>query len=224
MRAAVVQLTTTSDVARSLDFAEHWIRQAARAGADFVATPEATPFLGPPAQKAAMAEPLDGPIAARMAHLAHELGITLLLGSLPEAREGSRTANTSVLFGPDGATLGVYRKVHLFDVDLPDEGVHLHESTSTEAGTTLTVVDSPVGRIGMTICYDLRFPEVYRHCRDAGAEILTVPSAFTVPTGRAHWEVLLRARAIETQSFVVAPAQVGRHDPAGARESYVTRS
>ncbi|MEN0064451.1 MAG: carbon-nitrogen hydrolase family protein [Myxococcota bacterium] len=218
--AAVVQLNTRDDVATSLDRAEHWIRQAAAAGAGFIATPEATPFLGPADQRVALAEGLRGPTMTRMAGLAAELGIHLLLGSFHERSPiPGRTYNTSALFDPNGEALAVYRKIHLFDVDLSDD-VRLQESATTLHGTEVVVTMTSFGRVGMSICYDLRFAELYRALADARAEILTVPSAFTVPTGQAHWRVLLRARAIETQCWVVAPAQVGRHDAAGTRESY----
>lgn len=218
MKTAVVQLTTTDDVTHSLDRAEHWIRHAAAAGAQFVATPEATPWLGPATNKAAVAESLDGTTGRRMAGLAAELGITLLLGSFVERSPiAGRTYNTSVLFGPDGERIAVYRKIHLFDVDLG--GIVLQESATVVPGTEVVVVPTALGKLGLTVCYDLRFPELYRACRDARAEVLTVPSAFTVPTGQAHWEILLRAQAIETQCWVVAPAQVGHHGASG-RESY----
>src|SRR5207253_1614565 len=135
----------------------------------------------------------------------------LLLGSLPEKVEGdTRVYNTSVLVGPDGTTLAAYRKIHLFDIDLPGLE-HLKESRSVRAGEAVVVADTPAGRIGLSICYDVRFPELYRRLTREGARVLAVPSAFTDRTGKDHWEVLLRARAIENLAYVVAPAQVGHH-------------
>lgn len=220
MLAAVVQLTSTSDAAGSMATAEALIRRAAGYGATLVATPEATNYLGPHKEKVALAESLEGPTCARFGALAAELGITLLFGSFNEAVPGetTRCANTSVLFGPDGRRLAHYRKLHLFDVDVP--GMVFHESKTCVPGDDVVVADSPAGRIGMSICYDLRFPELYRAHRDAGAQVLVVPSAFTATTGKAHWEPLLRARAIETQSYVLAPGQTGHHDDGGLRNSH----
>jgi predicted amidohydrolase len=152
------------------------------------------------------------------------LGVHLLLGSfnekLPDQEEASkRCYNTSVLFGPDGQQLAVYRKIHLFDVDVSDQ-VRFKESNTTKAGEQTVVVETPLAPIGLSICYDLRFPELYRKLVDAGAKVLTVPSAFTLTTGKDHWYPLLRARAIETACYVLAPAQVGHHDDNGLRESY----
>jgi predicted amidohydrolase len=146
---------------------------------------------------------------------------TTLVGSVAEIAEGevNRCHNTSLLFGPDGALLSTYRKVHLFDVDVED-GVRFKESDTIAPGDRTVVADSPCGKIGMSICYDLRFPEFYRRLVEAGAQILTVPSAFTQKTGEAHWHILLRARAIENQAWVIAPGQVGHHDDDGLRHSY----
>jgi predicted amidohydrolase len=130
-----------------------------------------------------------------------------------------RCYNTSVLFGPDGAILATYRKIHLFDVAVPPD-VFFQESATVEAGNRAVVADTPLGRVGLTICYDLRFPELYRDLGAQGAEILAVPSAFTLTTGKDHWEPLLRARAIENQCYVLAPAQQGRHDDGGLRQSW----
>jgi predicted amidohydrolase len=218
--AAAVQLTSTSDAEANWESARGLIERAAGYGARLVATPENTNFLGPHEEKVRRAEPLDGPTCGRFAELAARLGIHLLLGSFNEAsaRPG-RCHNTSVLFGPDGARLAVYRKLHLFDVDVSPE-VRFTESATVEPGAETVVAATPLGRIGMTVCYDLRFAELYRKLRDDGAEILAVPSAFTLTTGRAHWHALLRARAIENQCWVIAPAQHGRHDDDGLRESF----
>lgn len=218
--AAVCQMTSTSDAEANLAQAEALVRGAAARGAALVATPENTNYLGPHAEKVRRAEPLDGPTCARFAALAAELRVHLLLGSFNEkAPERGRCFNSSVLFGPRGERLGVYRKLHLFDVDVPG-GVSFKESDSVAPGTEVVVVESPIARLGLSICYDLRFGELYRALVARGAEVLTIPSAFTAATGKAHWEVLVRARAIECQAYVLAPGQVGRHDDGGLRESH----
>lgn len=224
--AAAVQLSCTTDVEKNLATAERLIRRAARLGASLVVTPENTPFLGPQFHKIALAEPLDGPILRRFGGLAGELGIHLVVGSMAEQRllaDGSvdpqHCYNTSVLFGPTGERLAVYRKIHLFDVDVP-AGPSFRESDSIAAGSEVVVAPTPLGTLGLSVCYDLRFPELYRALADRGADILLVPSAFTLTTGKDHWHVLLRARAIENQCWVIAPGQWGRHDAEGKRESY----
>jgi predicted amidohydrolase len=218
--AAVCQLTSTSDTAANLAQAEALVRDAAALGARWVGTPENTPFLGPHAEKVRRAESLEGETCARFARLAAELGIHLLLGSFAErTADERRCANTSVLFGPGGERLAVYRKIHLFDVDVPG-GVRFRESETVLPGAEVVVAASPLARFGLTICYDLRFGELFRALVERGAEAIAVPSAFTAATGRAHWEVLLRSRAIESQAWVLAPAQVGRHDDDGLRESH----
>jgi predicted amidohydrolase len=225
---AAIQLTSTSDEDANWSAARGLIERAAAHGARLVATPENTNFLGPHEEKVRRAEPLDGPTVGRFADLARRLGVHLLLGSFNErSDEASRCHNTSVLFGADGAVLAVYRKIHLFDVDIPG-GVRFAESATCKPGALtggegsggLVVADTAVGKLGLTICYDLRFAELYRRLADLGAEILTVPSAFTLATGKDHWEPLLRARAIENQCYVLAPAQHGAHDDGGLRESY----
>ena len=220
--AACVQLNGSSDMARNLAVTERLVRQAAAAGATLVATPEATTYLGPHDRKIALAEPVDGPTHRRLGDLAGELGITLLVGSVAERHPSGQTAwNTSLVFGPDGQLQGQYRKLHLFDVDLRETGgVRFAESDTTARGEGLTVVDTPLGRLGLSICFDLRFPELYRGLVDRGATLLAVPSAFTLMTGKDHWYALLRARAIETQSWVLAPAQWGAHDDRGLRRSF----
>jgi deaminated glutathione amidase len=225
--AAVVQMTSTADVERNLSSAEDLVRRAASRGARFVGLPENFAFLRSEGEPVPEPQALDGPWVRRMSGLARELQVTLLLGSLPEkvATEGfaperakdSRVYNTSVLLGPDGATLAVYRKIHLFDIDLPGME-HLKESRAVRAGEEAVVGKAPFGAVGMTICYDVRFPELYRALVRAGARVLAVPSAFTERTGKDHWEVLLRARAIENLAYVFAPAQVGLHG--GGRASH----
>lgn len=216
--AAVVQMTSTADVERNLATAEALVGRAAARGATFVGLPENFAFLRSEGEPVPEAQALDGPWVQRMAALARRLQLTLLLGSLPERVEGdSRVRNTSVLLGPDGATLAVYRKIHLFDIDLPGME-HLKESRAVVPGEDIVVADAPFGLLGLTICYDVRFPELYRELVRRGARVLAVPSAFTERTGKAHWEVLLRARAIENLAYVIAPAQVGHHG--GGRASH----
>jgi len=221
--AAAVQLTSTSDEEANWRTARRLIERAADYGARFVGTPENTNYLGPHAEKVHRAEPLDvehGKTCRRFSRLAAELGIHLLLGSFNERSDDpKRCYNTSVLFGPEGDLLAAYRKIHLFDVDVSDE-VRFLESDTVVPGDQVVVAETPLVRFGMTVCYDLRFPELYRRLRDGGAEVITIPSAFTLTTGRAHWYPLQRARAIETQCWVFSPAQHGKHDDGGLRESY----
>lgn len=218
--AAAIQMSSTADTEANWSQASELIERAARYGATLIATPENTNFLGPPDVKLRVAEPLGGPITLRFAELARRFQIHLLLGSFNEASEdGARCRNTSVLFGPDGQVDASYRKIHLFDVDVPGS-VSYRESDHVERGADRVVARTDLGSIGLSICYDLRFGSLYRGLVAEGAEILAIPAAFTMTTGRAHWEPLLRARAIECQSYVIAPAQYGRHDDPGLRESY----
>lgn len=218
--SAVVQLNSTSDAEANWQQAEELVRRAAGYGAQLVATPENTNFLGPHDEKVDRAESLDGMTCSRFSSLARELEIFLLLGSFNERSDDpERCHNTSVLFSSSGERLAVYRKIHLFDVDVSPE-VRFQESATVKAGEQSVVVDTDLGRVGLSICYDLRFPGLYQQLRDKGAEIVTVPSAFTLTTGKDHWQPLLRARAIENQCWVLAPAQYGKHDDAGLRESY----
>lgn len=220
MRVACAQLRSTADVGRNLDAVARQVRRAAAEGAALVATPENTTFLGPSSEKLRIAEPLDGPTHRALGDIARTEGVWLLAGSVAErGPTPERCYNTSVLYDPGGAITAVYRKIHLFDVSIPD-GPNFRESAFVERGGALTVAESPIGRIGLSICFDLRFPSLYQQLVGMGATVLTVPSAFTVPTGLAHWHTLLRARAIECQAWVLAPAQEGRHDDAGARESF----
>lgn len=209
--AAAIQVTSTADREHNLQTALALVDLACARGATLVGLPENVDFMGSEARKRELAEDLDGPTFAAFARKAKERGVYLVAGSLPEkSRDPERIFNTSVLYGPGGERLAVYRKIHLFDVDIPD-GARYRESELVMSGGESVVADTPIARIGMSICYDLRFPELYRRLSGAGAEVLAVPSAFTLHTGKDHWEVLLRARAIENTCYVIAPAQVGRH-------------
>jgi predicted amidohydrolase len=206
---AAIQVSAGPDKSANLERAERLVRLAAARGANLVALPEVFNWRGRRTDERATAESLGGESLARMAGLARELGIHLVAGSITELAEGQpRNYNTSTLFGPDGSLLGVYRKIHLFDVDLPGR-VTIRESDAKLPGTEVVSVSTAIGQIGLTVCYDIRFPELYRSLVFGGAQIITVPSAFTFPTGEAHWEALLRARAIENQVYIVAPAQFG---------------
>ena len=211
MRIAAAQMTSGADKAHNLEVATRLIRKAAESGAQFVGLPENFSWMGPEPERNQNAETLEGTTLAQMAELARSLKISVLAGSILETgAPGGRLFNTSALFGPDGNRLGLYRKIHLFDVEVGD-GQTYRESAAVAPGTDVVVVDAPFGKVGLSVCYDLRFPELYRKLSESGAVLLTVPSAFTLMTGKDHWEVLLRARAIENQAFVIAPAQQGKH-------------
>lgn len=211
MRVAVVQMTSTDDVPENLAVAEALVSEAVSQDAELVALPEMFPYLKREGSSVSCVETLDGPIVAAVRSWAKRAGIWLLGGSFPERADGDRVFNTSVLVAPDGEIAGVYRKVHLFDIDLGESGGRFQESKRFAPGDELVVAKTPAGGIGLSICYDVRFPELYRELAQREARFLTVPSAFTPQTGKDHWEVLLRARAIENLAFVVAPAQCGRH-------------
>jgi deaminated glutathione amidase len=215
MRAAVVQLNTQDDLDHNLERVRHWVASAAAEGAQFVTLPENFAYMGEEARKRELAEHLDGafpgPILATLSEIATKHGVWVLGGGMPERSEDlARPFNTSVLVDPRGAIAAAYRKVHLFDVTLPDGTTH-RESAATSPGAEAVTAEIFGARVGLSICYDLRFPELYRRLLDQGARIFTVPSAFTVTTGKDHWHALLRARAIENQVYVLAPAQHGKH-------------
>ena len=211
MRAAAVQLTSTADRGRNLATADRLTREAAAQGAELVLLPEKWANLGTPEDTAKGAEPFDGPALRWAGETAKELGIDLVAGSIAERVEGAeRGSNTSVHFGPDGEAQAVYRKIHMFDVEVG--GRTYKESEHEAPGEEVVLSGAADGtKLGMSVCYDLRFPELYRILAVRGARILLVPAAFTLATTREHWEVLLRARAIEDQAFVVAANQVGEH-------------
>ncbi len=210
---ALIQLRTPASQAAALAQAEPLVRQAVAAARQLIVTPEVTnivqrnrALLFP-----AMLTAEDDPCVQGLIALAEELKVWLLIGSALVLREGGGIANRSMLVDPDGRVVVSYDKMHMFDVDLPS-GERVRESEAFTAGDAAVVADLPWGRVGLSICYDIRFPYLYRALAQAGAQILTVPAAFTRSTGEAHWEILLRARAIETGAFVLAPAQGGRHE------------
>src|SRR5215208_7176152 len=212
MRAAAVQLNSTDEYDRNLEVAGRLVRDAAADGAELVVLPEKWTVLGSPDALRSSAEPLDGPALTAASVWARELGIFLVAGSVPEVvPDQEKLANTSVMFGPGGEQRAVYRKIHLFDVDVGD--VSYRESAIEQPGTEVVLGEADGTELGLTICYDLRFPELYRLLALRGARVITVPSAFTERTGRDHWEVLIRARAIENQVFVVAAGQIGDAPP-----------
>ena len=222
---AAVQLTSTEDVAANLERSGRLVRAAAGAGAQLIGLPENFAYLGSDRDhRLSVAEALDGtpgPILSGMQALARETGAWLLLGGFPErGSDGARIRNTSVLLDREGRIAATYRKLHLFDVDVPG-GKRFRESEIVEAGEPaggVVVAETPWGGLGLSICYDLRFPELYRAFASRGARMVAVPSAFTMETGKDHWHVLLRARAVENQVYVFAPAQFGSHG--GQRQSY----
>lgn len=218
-RAACVQLRSSDDIDENVAVASKLIRRAKSQGATFVATPENTTLMAPDGGaklERSFPEDLD-PALPRFCALAEELGIWLLIGSLAIKVSDSKTANRSFLIDPSGRIVARYSKIHLFDVSLPS-GENYRESNTVAGGDEAIVAQLPWGALGLTICYDLRFPQLYRRLVQHGAIMLSVPSAFTETTGRAHWHTLLRARAIENGAFVIAPAQGGTH--ANGRKTY----
>jgi predicted amidohydrolase len=218
-RAACIQTRASDDVADNIRDVSRLVREAAARGAHFIATPENTTLMAADAGAklaASYPEP-DDPALPVFAGLAAELGVHLLIGSLAITVSETRTANRSILFAPDGRVAARYDKIHLFDVTL-DGGEAYAESNTVAGGGRAVLAPTPWGSLGMTVCYDVRFPQLYRALALGGAFAFTVPSAFTVPTGEAHWHVLLRARAIENGAFVFAPAQGGTH--ANGRRTY----
>ena len=219
IRTALIQMRSGRDMARNAADAAEMIRAAHAQGAQFVSTPEMTNILEPDrARLKSLARPESEDESVRLfSALARERGLWLNIGSLALKGEGEKLINRSLLFAPDGTIAARYDKIHLFDVDLPT-GESLRESHAYEGGTKAVLAQTPLAPIGLTICYDMRFPHLFRALAQKGARLFTVPSAFTVPTGQAHWHVLLRARAIETGSFVLAAAQGGTHE--SGRETY----
>ena len=219
-KVAAVQMTSRADVEENLDAAERLVTQAAAEGAELIVLPECFAYLGPEAGKLDIAEDLPdgGPILDRCRAIARATRAELILGGFWErATGGDRVRNACVHLDRDGEVVEVYRKIHLFDVDLAD-GTRLVESETVESGREPKVTVTALGTLGLSVCYDLRFPELYRELVDRGATMLAVPAAFTMTTGKDHWHVLLRARAIESQCYVIAAAQAGHHY--GRRVSY----
>lgn len=219
LRAACVQMTGGPDIPENLRAAEGYIREAAARGAKLIATPENTDQMRRRSEDrlAASGDANTHPAIPFFAALAAELGVWLLIGSIGVRIPGDRLANRSHLFSPRGDLAATYDKIHMFDARLSRTELY-NESKNNAAGDRAVVADMDGTRLGMSVCYDVRFPHLHRDLAKAGAQILSVPAAFTVPTGRAHWEILLRARAIETGCFVLAPAQVGEHE--GGRLTY----
>jgi len=223
MRVAAIQMNSSADVQENLQLADRLIGDAVDDGCRMVVLPEnfaLMPVRGRDKAKAAE-EPGDGPIQAFLSDVSERHGIWVIAGSMPLASpeiEAGRVYGACPVYDAEGNTQAIYRKIHLFDVDLTESQESYRESRSMYPGDAVTTVDTPCGRVGLTICYDLRFPELFRQLVDAGAIMFTVPAAFTVTTGEAHWHTLLRARAIENLAYVVAPGQYGEH--ADGRSTY----
>ncbi len=207
--AAAIQVHAGVDKQANVDKAEAFIAEAAQRGARLVVLPEVFVWRGERRDESAQREPIPGPTTRRLAALAHSLGLYLVAGSILEHSDDERAYNTSLVFDPNGDIIATYRKIHLFDVDITGH-VTVRESDTRRPGDQVVTVVTPLGTIGLSICYDLRFPELFRRLTQAGAEIITLPSAFTFPTGAAHWEILIRARAIENQVYLIAPDQIGK--------------
>lgn len=219
MRAALLQLCSGDDPADNLRATEALVREAAAGGARLVLTPECTNMVSASRdrQRELLRREAEDATLARMRAVAEDLGVWLLLGSLLlKAEDGARFVNRSLLLGPDGGIAARYDKIHMFDVAL-EGGESYRESAAFRPGDRAVLAEADGVRLGMTVCYDLRFPRLFRALAQAGAEVLAVPSAFTVPTGSAHWHALLRARAIECGAYVLAPAQSGLHDASAGK-------
>jgi deaminated glutathione amidase len=221
MKVAAIQMTSGADVKANLEQARGHLQEAARLGAQLAALPENFAFMGlGDADKRGIAEDSSGgPIQDFLAQTARDLHVWIVGGTIPlRAGPDGRVAAASLVYGSDGERAARYDKIHLFDVDIPARNESYRESAHVAPGSLPQIIDTPAGRLGLSVCYDVRFPELFRELSAAGAQVLTIPSAFTGPTGRAHWETLLRARAIENLCYVIAPAQSGFH--ANGRETY----
>lgn len=219
--AAVVQMSSVPDVSENLETARRLLEQAARRGAVLAALPENFSIMGLHERDKLAVSEVDGsgPIQSWLAQTARELHMWIIAGTVPvRADEPDKVAAASLVYDTAGRRVARYDKIHLFDVGIPGRQESYCESSTIAAGNTPVVVDTPIGRIGLAVCYDVRFPELFRELVSRGAEVLTFPAAFTAPTGQAHWDVLLRARAIENLCYVLAPAQTGKH--ANGRETF----
>ncbi len=220
--AAVIQMTSSSEVAANLAAARGLLERARAQGAVLAVLPENFAIMGrKEADKLEVAEPSgEGPIQAFLGHCARELGLWIVGGTIPllDEAEPGRVAAACLVFDERGRCAARYDKIHLFDVDIPGREERYRESATVVPGAQPIVTTTPLGRLGMAVCYDVRFPELFRVLESQGAEIFSLPSAFTAPTGRAHWELLVRARAVENLCYVLAPAQSGTHD--NGRETY----
>jgi nitrilase len=221
MKAAAVQMTSSRDVDANLREAGKLVADAAEQGAKLVVLPENFSFLGATdAERVAAIERFgDGPAQRFLAETAESLGVWIVGGTIPVADGGERASSRSLLVGPDGRVAAYYDKIHLFDVDIPGQASERYsESATTLAGTRVVAVETPLARIGMTVCYDIRFPALFHRLSVLGTDVIVVPAAFTVPTGEVHWLPLLQARAIESLVYVIAAAQWGEH--AGGRKTF----
>jgi len=221
MKVAAVQMTSGRDIERNLAEARWWIAEAAAQGAELIVLPENFSFLGAQdAERIAAAEaPGDGPAQAFLIDAACRHGVWIVGGTIPIRDRNDRASSRSYLVSPDGKVAAFYDKIHLFDVEIPGQmGESYRESATTLAGERVVAAETPLGLIGMTICYDVRFPALFHRLGVLGVDVIVVPAAFTVPTGRVHWRPLLQARAIESLAYVVAAGQWGEH--AGGRKTY----
>ncbi|AMG03542.1 carbon-nitrogen hydrolase family protein [Vibrio mimicus] len=217
-RVGLIQMTSGSEVSANLAYLQEQVALLAQQGAQWIVTPENALLLGNREQYHQQAEPLDnGPTQYALSNLAKQHGVWLLIGSMP-IRHANGVTTSSLLWNAQGERVAVYDKLHMFDVDVADGHQRYRESETFTPGQQVVVAETPFGQLGLSICYDVRFPHLYAELRRQGAQILLVPAAFTAVTGQAHWEVLLRARAIETQCWVIAVGQTGRH-PCG-RETW----
>lgn len=211
-KSAVIQLNSQPDLNKSLTDARTWVERASEDGAVFICLPENFAFLGEEREKFENAKEIQKEVESQLPEWAKHFGVTILAGGYPVLTSENKIFNRSVIYTPNGSVAASYDKIHLFDVELSEKETY-RESETVKAGVAEPVLfeSDSLGSIGLSICYDLRFPELYRKLSRRGADVLTVPSAFTRPTGEAHWSVLLRARAIENCAYVLAPAQTGKH-------------
>ncbi|MGY2795222.1 carbon-nitrogen hydrolase family protein [Thermostichus sp. MS-CIW-37] len=209
--AAAIQMTSIPDLASNLQQAEEWIDFAARQGCELVTLPENFAFMGPEAEKARLAPEIAERAEEFLSKMAQRYQVFILGGGYPVPDGQGKVYNTAALYSPDGKELARYRKIHLFDVNLPDGNTYRESNTVVSGDEVVTCEQEQLGNLGLSVCYDVRFPELYRSLVDRGAQILLIPAAFTAYTGRDHWQVLLQCRAIENTCYVIAPAQVGTH-------------